>query len=133
MEDVTKVSDLISNISKASDEQAQGVDQVNTAVSQMDQVTQQNASSAEESASASEELSAQAQAVKGIVDELAAIIGGTRAARGSVSSRRVPTAGTPSKPMPRRVTTSAQSKPPASTPSPANVFTESDTNDLAEF
>ncbi|MBN1512427.1 MAG: methyl-accepting chemotaxis protein, partial [Phycisphaerae bacterium] len=41
--DVTKVSELISNITQASQEQAQGVDQVNTAVSQMDQVTQQNA------------------------------------------------------------------------------------------
>jgi len=37
--DVTKVTDLIDGIAKASDEQAQGVDQVNTAVGQMDQVT----------------------------------------------------------------------------------------------
>ena len=40
-------------ISAASAEQAQGIDQVNTAVSQMDKVTQQNAANAEESASAS--------------------------------------------------------------------------------
>jgi methyl-accepting chemotaxis protein len=71
-----KVSDLISGISKASDEQAQGVDQVNVAVSQMDKVTQQNASGAEESASAAEELSAQAQTVKGMVGELMAMVGG---------------------------------------------------------
>lgn len=73
----TKVSDLISAISNASDEQAQGVEQVNTAVSQMDKVTQQNASGAEESASASEELAAQAEAVKGMVGELVAMVGGT--------------------------------------------------------
>lgn len=79
--DVTKVSELISNITQASQEQAQGVDQVNTAVSQMDQVTQQNAASAEESASASEELSAQAQSVKGIVDQLVGVIHGRSHAR----------------------------------------------------
>jgi methyl-accepting chemotaxis protein/carbonic anhydrase/CHASE3 domain sensor protein len=74
----TKVSDLISAISNASDEQAQGVEQVNTAVSQMDKVTQQNASGAEESASASEELAAQAEAVScsphQIVAEVASVI-----------------------------------------------------------
>ncbi len=76
--DVTKVSDLVNGISKASDEQAQGVEQVNTAVSQMDKVTQQNASGAEESASAAEELASQAVAVKGMVDELSAVIGGNQ-------------------------------------------------------
>ncbi|MEE9295802.1 MAG: methyl-accepting chemotaxis protein [Phycisphaerae bacterium] len=76
--DVTKVTDLVSGITKASEEQAQGVDQVNTAVSQMDKVTQQNAAGAEESASASEELAAQAANVKGMVADLAAIVGGSR-------------------------------------------------------
>ncbi len=76
--DVTKVADLVSGITKASEEQAQGVDQVNTAVSQMDKVTQQNAAGAEESASAAEELSAQSLAVKGMVDELAVVVGGNR-------------------------------------------------------
>jgi methyl-accepting chemotaxis protein len=71
-----KVSDLINAISKASNEQAQGVDQVNVAVSQMDKVTQQNAAGAEESASAAEELSAQAQTVKSMVDELVTMVGG---------------------------------------------------------
>ena len=73
---VAKVTELINGIAKASDEQAQGVDQVNTAVSQMDKVTQQNASGAEESASAAEELSAQAEATKGLVDELIVLVRG---------------------------------------------------------
>jgi methyl-accepting chemotaxis protein len=76
--DVSKVTDLINGISKASEEQAQGVDQVNTAVSQMDRVTQQNAAGAEESASAAEQLSAQANAVKGVVSDLAALVNGIR-------------------------------------------------------
>jgi len=86
--DVTKVTDLIDGISKASEEQAQGVDQVNTAVSQMDKVTQQNAAGAEQSASAAEQLSAQANTVKGVVDQLAALVNGTRKnSSGSVVTR----------------------------------------------
>jgi methyl-accepting chemotaxis protein len=73
--EASRVSELINGIARASDEQAQGVEQVNVAVSQMDKVTQQNAAGAEESASAAEELSAQAVAVNGVVGELAALVG----------------------------------------------------------
>ncbi len=83
--DVTSVTDLIDGITKASQEQAQGVDQVNTAVSQMDKVTQQNASGAEESASAAEELSTQSAAVKNMVGELVSLVGGAGAATGSAT------------------------------------------------
>jgi len=72
-----KVAELIAQISRASAEQAQGVDQVNTAVAQMDKVTQQTAANAEESSSAAEELNAQAQTVKGMVEELVALGGGS--------------------------------------------------------
>ena len=73
---IAKTSDLVNEIAAASQEQAQGVDQINKAVSQMDKVTQQNAAAAEESASASEELNAQAASMKDIVGELVTIIGG---------------------------------------------------------
>ena len=73
---VQKTSDLVGEISAASNEQAQGIDQVNTAVSQMDKVTQQNAANAEESASASEELSAQAEQMQGIVSDLVRLVRG---------------------------------------------------------
>ncbi len=73
---VRKVTDLIAEVSAASNEQAQGIEQVNGAVSQMDQVTQQNAANAEESASASEELSAQAQQLQEVVRELTTIVDG---------------------------------------------------------
>ncbi len=46
-----KVKDLLTEIATASQEQAQGVEQVNKAVSEMDMVVQQNAASAEELAS----------------------------------------------------------------------------------
>jgi methyl-accepting chemotaxis protein len=62
-----KVGGLISEISEASNEQAQGIEQVNKAVAEMDKVTQQSAANAEESASASEEMSAQAQELKSML------------------------------------------------------------------
>ncbi|NLX12608.1 MAG: hypothetical protein GXY44_03005 [Phycisphaerales bacterium] len=75
VENITKVSQLITNISTASQEQAQGVEQINTAISQMDKVTQAMAASSEESASAVEELSAQADAVANTASELAVLVG----------------------------------------------------------
>ena len=71
-----KVGELVAEIAAASREQAQGIEQVNTAVSQMDKVTQENAASAEESASASEELNAQAEQLHSYVADLVAIVGG---------------------------------------------------------
>ncbi len=62
-----KVDTLIAEIAAASQEQSQGIDQVNTAVAQMDKVTQQNAANSEESASAAEELSSQAEELQGMV------------------------------------------------------------------
>ncbi len=71
-----KVAVLVSEIAAASKEQAQGIEQVNTAVAEMDKVVQQNAANAEESSSASEELSSQAQEMNGIVGELTSIVNG---------------------------------------------------------
>jgi uncharacterized phage infection (PIP) family protein YhgE len=76
VQSVGKTTDLVGEIAAASQEQAKGIDQVNTAVSQMDKVTQQNAANAEESASASEELSAQAESMKEVVSQLVALVGG---------------------------------------------------------
>ena len=71
-----KVTHLVGEIAAASTEQAQGIDQVNTAVTEMDRVVQQNAATAEESASASEEMNAQAEQMKAMVNELVAYIEG---------------------------------------------------------
>jgi methyl-accepting chemotaxis protein len=81
-----KVNDLVAEIAAASNEQAQGIEQVNTAVMQMDKVTQSNAANAEESASASEELSAQAEQLRSMVGELVAIVGGAKAAAGATAA-----------------------------------------------
>ncbi|MCK9173101.1 MAG: chemotaxis protein, partial [Desulfuromonas thiophila] len=51
----------------ASNEQAQGIGQVNIGLSQIDQVTQQNTASAEEGAAASEQLNSQAVQLRDLV------------------------------------------------------------------
>ncbi|WP_305046810.1 methyl-accepting chemotaxis protein [Geoalkalibacter sp.] len=61
---ITKVSDLIGEISAAANEQAEGIGQINTGLSQIDQVTQQNTANAEESAAAAEELSGQVRQLR---------------------------------------------------------------------
>jgi len=78
-----KVNQLVDEIATASEEQAHGVDQINTAVAEMDKVTQRTAANAEESASASEELNAQAMQMRGFVEELMAVVGGSGAASSS--------------------------------------------------
>jgi methyl-accepting chemotaxis protein len=73
-------------VTVASEEQSEGIEQINNAVAQMDKVTQQVASNAEESASASEELSAQAHQMQGIVRELDALVQGASAGATTGSS-----------------------------------------------
>ncbi|MGL1903000.1 MAG: methyl-accepting chemotaxis protein [Fibrobacterales bacterium] len=74
---VVKVNQLIAEVSAASEEQSEGIGQVNDAVGSMDGVIQSNAATAEESASASEELSAQSALLNEMVSELVSIVHGT--------------------------------------------------------
>ncbi len=77
---VGKVTKLAAEVATASNEQSQGVGQVNTAVSQMDKITQSNASGAEETAAAAEELNAQAHSLRASVAQLQALVGGSTGA-----------------------------------------------------
>jgi methyl-accepting chemotaxis protein len=58
---IRKTSDLVQEITAASEEQSAGVSQINGAVMQLSQTTQQNASSSEELAATAEEMSGQAE------------------------------------------------------------------------
>lgn len=60
---IQKTADLVQEITASSEEQAAGIDQINSAMSQLDSVTQQNASASEELAATAEELSSQAEAL----------------------------------------------------------------------
>ena len=88
-----KIAQLVDEIAAASQEQAQGIAQVNTAVAEMDRVTQQTAADSEESASAAEEMSAQAVRMRGFIDDLAAVIGGNRRVLPALVTDSRPSAG----------------------------------------
>nr|WP_315593351.1 methyl-accepting chemotaxis protein [uncultured Cupriavidus sp.] len=66
---VKRVSDIIAEISAASQEQSAGIEQVGHAVGQMDQVTQQNAALVEEAAAAAQSLDEQAGKLRDMVGQ----------------------------------------------------------------
>ncbi|WP_379153380.1 methyl-accepting chemotaxis protein [Paenibacillus sp. sgz5001063] len=62
--DVSKVAEIISEITAASTEQAAGISQINQGVMQLSQVVQTNSATSEETAAASEELAGQAELMR---------------------------------------------------------------------
>jgi methyl-accepting chemotaxis protein len=65
---ISNVTNIMSEISAASIEQASGIEQVNLAIAQMDDVTQQNAALVEQAAASAELLEEQAQNLSVTVD-----------------------------------------------------------------
>ena len=63
-DNVKKTTDLIGEIAVASNEQAQGISQVNIGLGQVDTVTQTNTANSEETAAAAEEMASQADMLK---------------------------------------------------------------------
>ncbi len=74
------VDELVTEVSGASREHAQGISQINTAIRQMDKVTQSNAASAEEGASAAAEMNSQADSILESVGMLLRFVGAGSAA-----------------------------------------------------
>ena len=64
---VRRVTDIMSEITAASNEQSTGIEQVNQTIAQMDEVTQQNAALVEEAAAAAESLQDQAHNLSHVV------------------------------------------------------------------
>ncbi len=106
---VTKVTELVGEISAASLEQSRGIDEVSRAIGQMDKVTQGNAANAEEIASASEELSAQAKSTEEIVRSLQALVKGEGGATGQSADSKSSPAGAGS---PRKASLPGHAVPP---------------------
>ncbi|MFZ6772382.1 methyl-accepting chemotaxis protein [Undibacterium sp. SXout7W] len=64
---VKQVADIMNEISAASSEQSNGIEQVNIAITQIDQVTQHNAALVEEAAAAAQSLQEQADKLTNVV------------------------------------------------------------------
>ncbi len=75
-EKTNKVSQVVAEIAAASDQQDQGISQLNKAVEQLNQLTQQNAANAEESASAAEEMSSQSEEMRSMVGSFKLTVSG---------------------------------------------------------
>jgi methyl-accepting chemotaxis protein len=64
---VKKVNDIIGEIDRASELQAEGIDQINTSIAAMDKNTQQNAAMVEEATAAAESMTEQARTMGELV------------------------------------------------------------------
>ncbi|MDP1998796.1 MAG: methyl-accepting chemotaxis protein [Rhodoferax sp.] len=130
---IRRVTDIMGEISAASNEQSLGVSQIGEAVTQMDQVTQQNAALVEEMAAAASSLKSQAQDLVQTVSVFK--LGGhaahhaMRTAAPTSYSRPAP----PRAPLPRpaapklRTTSASRPAAPASLPSPKAQASKSTT------
>ncbi|GAA59721.1 methyl-accepting chemotaxis protein [Pseudoalteromonas sp. BSi20652] len=65
---VQRVTQMISDITEASEEQSSGIEQVNTAISQMDEMTQQNAALVEQASAAGESMAEQANEMRRLLN-----------------------------------------------------------------
>jgi methyl-accepting chemotaxis protein len=84
---VKRVTDIMSEIAAASNEQSAGIEQVNQAIIQMDDVTQQNAALVEEAAATAEAMQEQAGSLSEAVSmfKLDGVYGGVRTAVAELS------------------------------------------------
>ena len=106
-ESVKKSETLFREILASSNEQSQGIAQINRAVSEMDRVVQENSATAEETASASVEMKTQAVGMKKFIKKLNKLVrGGSGAAMLGEGQERVAAEFTPLKKLrefPRRI------------------------------
>ena len=94
---IRRVTDIMGEITAATREQVDGIEQVNQAVTQMDQVTQQNAALVEEAAAAAESMQDQA-------DKLVQVVSVFKIGNGAtVSAAPVRSEKLTAKPMPKMV------------------------------
>lgn len=92
----TKISQLVDEIATASQEQANGIAQINRAVAEMDKVIQQAAYNAESSAAAAESMNLDVSKLEKRMQELAGMVGTEihiAAAQASFSSKLSATSG----------------------------------------
>lgn len=117
---VSKLDELVAQIASASQEQRQGITQVNSAISRIDRVTQANATSAEEGAGYSQKLNTQARHLTHSLEELKGLV----VARSEVSRSPQQTDSTGSNttdqvdPDPSFQSQDAEEKGTAATPAP---------------
>ncbi|WOD13351.1 methyl-accepting chemotaxis protein [Paraburkholderia kirstenboschensis] len=102
--EIQRVTDIMGEITAASQEQSKGIGQINQAVTQMDEVTQQNAALVEQAAAAAGALESQASDLKAAVSMFRLVVSHD-AGTGSDAQTRTPAparARAPAKPAPKQ-------------------------------
>ncbi|MBZ2207224.1 methyl-accepting chemotaxis protein [Massilia soli] len=112
---ITRVTDIMSEISAASGEQTAGIEQINEAITQMDQVTQQNAALVEEAAAAAASLQEQASQLASVVSVFK--VGGAQPQAAKAPARKAAPAA---KPAASRAAAPALNAPAARPRAPAS-------------
>ena len=110
---ITKANDIVSEIAASSNEQAEGIGQINQGLQQIDSVIQQNTATAEESAAAAEELSGQTAHLQSMLQQFRLRAGAT-----GMAPQRHPAPKPVAKPAPRPVAKPAQRALPKPAPKP---------------
>ncbi len=78
-----KAGSIVAEITVASQEQSQGITQVNQAMGEIDKVTQHTAMNAEEAADASQKMNGQAKDIEKLVEQLVLLVNGTKGQKAS--------------------------------------------------
>ena len=128
---VKRVTDIMGEITAASQEQTSGIEQINQAITQMDQVTQQNAALVEEAAAAAASLQEQAGSLSQVVSVFR-LGQGDRTA--PAISRNAPVAEAAAKPAPKvRAKTAAGARAKSTRTEPQLATTSAAGGDWTEF
>lgn len=109
-DNANKVSELLSEISTASQEQEIGITQINKAIAQMEIVVHSTASTAQESASSADSLEIYASKMQGVIDALNLLVKGTTQVQNSLVVRKSATKQL-SKPAPKTLHASERRAP----------------------
>lgn len=124
VDSVRRVTDIMGEITAASQEQSSGIDQINQAISQMDEVTQQNASLVEEAAAASEAMKDQASQLLQVVSVFKLHATSDEVTKSKAQSGHQVPFATQQKARPKALThksAAAKNSPPAHSPSRIGV------------
>jgi len=134
---VKRVADILADITVASQEQSDGIGQVNQAITQMDQATQQNAALVEQTAAAARSLQDQTQTLAQAVSVFC--IGAAPVRAAACAPRPATTPLRPAAPRPQAVLTAAAPKAapacvkPASQPAFKPAFKPAVANDAGDW
>jgi len=129
---IGRVTQIMTQISNASDEQSQGIAQVNDAITQMDQVTQQNAALVEQAAAAAESMQEQSAKLADVVSVFK-LAGGLAPTPAPVVRKPAPARPALTKRVPARVASFAPAPVPVPTAATRKTAATSDADGWEEF